>query len=342
MNKSLSDRLASFGKRILVELCLRLISILRFIAKLLPSRPVLWFSSFAGGVTGKFCGKDRRISIAQLGYVFPNGAPKNDEAPSDLTLERIANDAFRHVGESFGELLMWEKFLRPKENSPESITSATDAAIENLRKSRSGALGLSAHFGSFELLAAYLAERGLPCAVIGRSPNYPALERAVKRFRSAYGVSVIWADAPDGARQIVHALRKGMVICALIDQDTKWKSEFSPFFGLEAASPTAPILLAMRMKVPMFTSFIVRTERLRHVVTTELIDYDASRPDEQLNILRVFNSRLERLIQAHPEQYIWWHRRWRRRPGVDYHLEPWLLPGRSEYANWLAERKRQA
>ena len=316
----------------------------RLVSGFLPSKAVLWFTSSVGSVVGKFCSKDERVSISQLRYVFPDGLPED--------FSKLARQAFRHVGEAAGELLLWNRFLPSREKvaaqlrkglrPPEmmSITAEGDAIVEKLLESGTGAVGLSAHLGSFELLAAYLARRGLKCSVIGRSPNYPLFEKAIRKFRQSYGVNVIWSDAPDASRQIINAARSGHVICTLIDQDTKWKSDFSPFFGLEAACPSAPIQLALRYELPIFTSFIVRTAPLSHQISIEPILFDPANPQVRAEILKVYHERLEQLIRLYPEQYIWWHRRWRRRPGVDYTQSPQLLRNSSQYREWLDQRER--
>ncbi len=360
--------LMRLAKRFIIGMLLQLCRIARTISSFFPSRTVLWFTSWAGSVVGKFCSREEKISIAQIRYAFPEGLPERvlaanksewssrpdfrefdthgDKAEVSVEEYRaLANRVFRHVGESVGELLLWKRFLRHRESilkrgvetgqRQEKIISEGADIIEDLRRSGVGAVGLSGHLGSFELLAAYLAECGLKCSVIGRSPNYPLLEKVIREFRQAFGVEIIWSDAADAPRQMVRAVRSGRVICALIDQDTKWKSDFSPFFGLEAASPAGPIQLAMRYELPIFTSFIVRTSPMSHLVTTETVPYCATDPEAKSKILRIYNDRLENLIRLHPEQYIWWHRRWRRRPGVDYGHSPQLLRNASQYREWL-------
>ena len=52
-------------------------------------------------------------------------------------------------------------------------------------------------------------------------------------------------------------------------------------------------------------------------------------------VLEVFSARLESLVRQYPEQWYWWHRRWRRRPGIDYQSTPELLRSTAEYITWL-------
>lgn len=352
-------------KRFVIETLLSSFRARHLLLACIPTSIILWFASLAGAIAGRFCRREATVCVAQLRYAFPEGVPKtvlttldnpairvtiaSEPQPteiSDHAFQLIAKRVFRHVGASAGELLVLEEYIRSGrrneekeacESGPLQIVSTGDEIIENLLSSGGGAVGLSAHLGSFELLAAHLAQRGLKCSVIGRAPNYPLLEKVIREFRLAYGVEVIWSNAADAPRQLIHAVRNGRIICALIDQDTKWKSDFSSFFGLEAASPVAPIQLALRYNLPLFTSFIVRTSNRSHRICTESIQYDASDSAAISNILTHYNQRLESLIRLYPDQYIWWHRRWRRRPGIDYVQSPQLLRNTTLYNEWLDE-----
>ena len=347
-------------KKYLISALLTLYKALTLFSQFLPTAFVLRCAAFVGRIVGKFCTKDQQVSIAQLRFAFPGGIqpaapqpvengqfdrtvvslPGSEAGLPPEAFRVVAAKMFHHIGESVGEIMLSSRFLprRSARGVPEKsrVTNAGDDVIARLLESQSGAVGLSAHFGSFELLGAYLAWRGLKCSVIGRAPNYPLLEQLIQKFRRSYGIDVIWGDKAEAPRQIVEAVRSGRIICALLDQDTKWKSEFSPFFGLQAASPIAPIQLAIRYKLPLFTCFIVRTAPMSHQVHTTNIPYDADDPDAGVKILTIYNERLEALIRSYPEQYIWWHRRWRRRPGVDYTRSPQLLRGTSPYIDWLS------
>lgn len=59
-------------------------------------------------------------------------------------------------------------------------------------------------------------------------------------------------------------------------------------------------------------------------------------------VLKEYNSLVEELIREYPSQWFWWHRRWRRRPGIDYEKTPQALRGSTEYLVWLSEQAERA
>ena len=79
-----------------------------------------------------------------------------------------------------------------------------------------------------------------------------------------------------------------------------------------------PASLAMRFKLPVLPAFCLRTGpgKLRAVLG-EVIWPDIHAADaeaEAVRIMGLYNRQLERVIREAPEQYFWWHRRWKSRP----------------------------
>jgi KDO2-lipid IV(A) lauroyltransferase len=136
--------------------------------------------------------------------------------------------------------------------------------------------------------------------------------------------------------KILKALRSGATISALIDQDTKLESAYAPFFGLDAASPSGLIKLAVRKNIPILSCFIVRSGPDNYQLHSKIIDYDSSSADSLNSIVCRYNQELERVISLYPEQWVWWHKRWRRRPGVDYNANPNELKNSVDYSGWIA------
>ncbi|HQH28778.1 MAG TPA: hypothetical protein PLP17_15400 [Oligoflexia bacterium] len=58
--------------------------------------------------------------------------------------------------------------------------------LRDLIQRRQGAVGLSAHFGCFELIAIYLAKHGIPVSLIGRKPNSPVFGKVLEDARRSW------------------------------------------------------------------------------------------------------------------------------------------------------------
>lgn len=303
----------------------------RFLVKYIPVR----FSAAVGAGLGYFCSfifrREMEIAVEQIKLI----ARLNPEKAGNNFFQfpdKGARSVFAHVGRVAMESLAIPKILQ---NTQCSIESVGEERVVELLRANEGALCLSGHIGCFELLAAYYAALGVPLSVIGRYPNVSALGTVLVEMRHTYGVTVLWREEGLGSRKLVNSLRSGEFLAALIDQDTKLDSHFMNFLGLPAAYPSGIIRLASRLKRPILSSFIVRISPSQHRIITQEISYDPNSAEVEEEVLQTFNQHLESIIWEYPDQWIWWHKRWRRQPGIDYRSQRSLLPGTKQYVKWI-------
>jgi len=322
-------------------------ALLRALMRILPTGVSIPFGRGVGVCVGQFVSRERAVAKAQIRHAARHASESihNEYAvaapPATSEFAAPANlldKTFAHCGESVIELFILDKLLQRDDSRASGfryIESTGQEIVRGLKDAGIGAVTLSGHIGCFELLAAFHVAWGVQLTVSGRDANYPLLSSILRDLRKSYGVDSVFRDEVAGPRKIIKAVRSGEVFAALIDQDTGLENGFAPFFGLDAASPIGPIRLAVKMRAPVLTSFIVRTSRLHHHVITRRIDYNPDDEAAPQKILAEFNRQLEDLIVRYPDQWLWWHRRWRRRPEVNYLESPDDLRKTPEYIRWL-------
>ncbi|MBX7138985.1 MAG: lysophospholipid acyltransferase family protein [Oligoflexia bacterium] len=285
----------------------------------LPMRVRVAVGRFAGGFYGSLPSRERRIATAQLTqFLGPTSA-------SQGTLRGI----FASVGVTLMESLNLNPYLN---QSTLHIECSERERIRALAASNSGALFLSAHTSNWDLLAAWgISEFGLKIFPIGRPARSALLHRLLLKLRSAYGAETIWRNDRGGARELLRVLRSGGCLAALIDQDTRVKGVFAPFFGRAALTPVSLVELAVREQTPIFAAFAFRTAPLHYRVFIK--ELDKQLPPAQ--ILTAYNLELERLIRQFPEQWVWFHKRWRSLPDG-------RTLGTSEYLSYLENQEDAA
>lgn len=315
---------------------------LRSLVRRLPWGFALGLGRTTGYLVSFFCPREMRVAAAQLAFARKRYPALGGNHPQ--TFGRVA---FAHIGQAAVESFRIEELLEVLPADPAGgpqipkfkyIRASGEEFCWDHISNNKATMALSGHLGCFELLCAYHSRCGFNVTVLGREPNYEALSRYVDDLRTGYGVKGVWRDGRAAATSILKAAKEGGAIALLIDQDTNLESGFAPFFGLDAASPVVPIKFAVRNKIDICSTFIVREGPCRHFVITEPVPYDPADPDAARSILTVYNARLERLIAEYPNQWLWWHRRWRRRPGIDYDREPELLRGTSQYVDWICQQ----
>ena len=322
--------------------------LLRAFVRLLNPRLAAFVGGAIGGVVAKFCRKERRVSLTQLQFAA-SGSTEYSLKLRKHRLEEIPTGVFRHLGNCVVELFLADRLLEElPEPNPEipwapafkNVSFSAHPRLQEILEQEIASVALTGHIGCFELLAPFYAKIGYQVSVFRRRSNYPVVELLHADFLRWTDVQILWREDPQTKKKLMKTLRcNKQVIAALVDQDIDLENSFVPFFGLEAATPYTVVKAAIRLKRPIFSTFIVRTAPLQHHVQIDVLEYDADDPAAVDNVLVQYNAQLEELIARHPEQWIWWHRRWRRRPGVDYQKEPDRLRGTSEYLEWLESER---
>ncbi len=247
----------------------------------------------------------RRLAVAHMGLAFPE---------LDLaTRRRLVRATFRHAGQAFAELSLFETILRRPDYVRLEGVEALDTALARGR----GAIAVTGHVGNWELLAAWAAAIGYPITVVVRRVNDLRFHSLIVRFRAAAGVEVLVRDDPRFVAAVGDALRRNRVVAMLIDQDTRGAGVFVPFFGRPAHTPPGAALLALRARVPVVTTFIERRPEGGHLVRVSPVPAELPRGREGVRELTArLTAAIEAQIRRSPAEWVWWHERWRKQPSA--------------------------
>jgi Kdo2-lipid IVA lauroyltransferase/acyltransferase len=249
----------------------------------------------------------RRRILSHLEIAFP----ELDRAGR----ERIMAGCARHFGLMLAEVaLQWRATAEQVESLCE--IRGVEHFEAALREGR-GALLATAHCGNWELLSARLPIAGVPLITAVRRLDDPRLDRLVTASRSRFGTEVV-PRGPAAGRQLARALARNRVAGLLIDQDIRdVPGVFVPFFGRPAWTPSGAATLAIRLGCPVLPGFIHRRPDGSHRAEIQPpLPMPAEGPleDRVLELTAAATAAIEAQIRAHPEQWVWTHRRWRTPP----------------------------
>lgn len=182
--------------------------------------------------------------------------------------------------------------------------------LEAARAGGRGVIVVSGHFTTLELCGRLLCDH-VPLAGMYRPHANPAMEWAVRRGRLRYAVDMFPRDA---LRPAIRHLKQGGLLWFAPDQDTRrGDSVFVPFFGHPASSLTSTHQLARLSGATVLAFAHARREdggySLR--ISPPLPDFPSR--DAVLDTGKVMSA-VEAMVRAAPAQYLWIHRRFKRRP----------------------------
>jgi len=175
---------------------------------------------------------------------------------------------------------------------------------------------VTGHMGNWELMGGHFALKGIKLSVLAKPVHNPYVDRMVNKSRKEMGMEIISTrKAP--IKSILKAIKQGRQVAFLADQDARRSGIFVDFFGKPASTFTGPALFSIRTGLPLLPAFDIRTGILTHKVIffPPLYPREDMKRDDAIRELTQRHVRiLERVIREYPEQYFWFHRRWKTRP----------------------------
>lgn len=276
---------------------------------LLPRPLALRAGVALGEIVYRLDRRDRRIALFNLELAFPERSAAEHRAilrASVHNLGRMAAEVCHLAAltpETIGRYVTVE--------DPAAWRAALDLAAQR------GAVILTGHFGNWELLAYAHGLLGHPITLVHRPMNNALVDRAITDLRAQAGtVSLAKKTAAKAALRALH--RKQIVAIPADQNQTRRYGVFVDFFGVSACTTPGPARLAMLSGAPVVPVFLVRegtSDRHRIVVlpTVELVNTGDRDADVIENTQRC-TAVVEAMLRRHPEQWIWFHKRWKTRP----------------------------
>ncbi len=166
-----------------------------------------------------------------------------------------------------------------------------------------------AHCANWELAGPVATWCGVAINLIYRAPNNPYLERLFT-LRGNSGEMI--PKGRLGARRALELLQQGEALALLVDQKMNDGIPV-PFFGRDAMTAPALAQFALKFRCVVLP---VQVERLVGARFRVVIHPPLNLPDTRdrhadvRTIMTEVNRIIEGWVRAHPEQWLWLHKRW--------------------------------
>jgi KDO2-lipid IV(A) lauroyltransferase len=200
--------------------------------------------------------------------------------------------------------------IRP-ENVGDWIRCEGGEHYANAMRDGRGVLFATAHLGNWELSAFAHAIMVEPMHIVVRPLDNPLIDALVESRRKLSGNSLI--SKTDSARTILRALKNNQAVGILVDQNAATENGvFVDFFGTPACAGAGFAKLAAVSGAAVIPGFALWSETERRYILRFYpripITGDATLDTQAVQ------AQLEAVIRAHPDQWLWIHRRWKTRP----------------------------
>ncbi len=273
-----------------------------FFLNLLPYRLALLFGDLIGFLAFSVFRIRRKVTLDNLKNSF-------DDGYSDSEYIKIGARSYRNIARGFIEYGLLPSLSRKDLSRFLSIDGE-----ENLRKIRElgkGAVLVTGHFGSWELMGAFLSRQGWPVDYLVGEQHNLSVNRIMNDHRAIFGIGLI--EMGVAARGVIRAVRAGRMVCMLSDQDAGSDGVIVKFLGRPASTPKGPAAFSLKTGAPLACGFIVRTGRKQVVVLESPIEFTPSgnKDDDIKTLTQAYTTHLERYVRNYPDHWFWPHRRWK-------------------------------
>lgn len=250
------------------------------------------------GMIGYYLIKKRRmIALANLKLAFPE---KTDE-------ERIklAKKNYKVLTKAYlSSLWMMDFIFDETKVNVENYHILDDAVAE-----KKGLIIACMHMGNVEI-ALKITEKYRLFDVVKAQRN-PYIDEYITKNRSQLNFSMI-KKSKSTPRELLKVIKNKQIVALFSDHRDKGTTV--NFFGRDTIAPTGAIHFALKFKVPLVFQYSIlnedNTNTVKVIKRIELIETGDLKHDVRVNTQNLIDL-MEEEIKKYPEQWMWFHDRWR-------------------------------
>jgi KDO2-lipid IV(A) lauroyltransferase len=246
-----------------------------------------------------------------------------------ISLDNIRNSLGDHMQESqirrlnrrvnlhFGQMLFEIPHINRlnQYNLEDYVVFKGEENLLNALKMGKGVFMFTGHFGNWELMSAAMALRFGQLAVVARPLGFAPFNLLIYQMRSRFGTEII--PKLNSMKKIFVALKKDKIVGILLDQNVDWyQGVFVNFLGRWACVNKGLALMALRTQSPVVPVFAIKHEDGRyHILIEEAVELikTVDKTTDVEDNTALFTEIIERHVRRHPDQWFWFHRRWKTR-----------------------------
>ena len=231
----------------------------------------------------------------------------------DARVKAILRGAYQCLALNAVEPMLVERLLDAGRPPPEIVRIEGQEHLSGAFASGRPVLICSGHIGAWESVPVLLARLHQPIWAMARPLTNPLIERylAERRLRCVRGT----VSKDGGGLKFARIMRAGEPLGLLLDQNAGSKGVILDFLGLPASHHTVAGVMAQRFGAQVLPLYLIREPQpLRfRMIVEPAITADPALPAEkaELDVVERLTRSMERIVRAHPDQWLWLHDRWR-------------------------------
>ncbi len=270
---------------------------IEFIFGAIPLEAVSTFSGKGWRLFAPLSSRHQR-AIDNLRAAFPEWSRAHCDA--------VARDMWENLGRNFGEFFHLDEIY-----ASDRVDATATSDVSSVLHGKAPGIACAAHQSNWEVTSMGPVKAGFRPVSIYRRMSNPYVDARVLKARAPYYPGGLMPKGAAAGARALRSLKKGGELAILADlRDSVGVAV--PFFGRPAPSTPFPARAALILGVPLIAVLNERLPGVRFKITFEKIDVRDT-GDTEADVVAAtaaLQAVFERSIRAHPEQWMWAHRRW--------------------------------
>ena len=233
----------------------------------------------------------QKTVLTNLRWSFPD---KNEE-----WYRNIMQQCYKFFTKEFLDFISF-----PKNYSSSIIKFKNLEVLTEAHAMKKGIILVGSHYGSFDKLFYTLSKERYNLTGVAYKQNNSGADIFFKQIRENFMEDQLYKGGD--IKQLTNSLVKNNILILLSDQDAKKKGVKAKFFGIDSSTHSGAAVLSKRNKSPIVYASITQTHNIYEVKFVH-IDTSGSIND----IVQQYTTEIEKTIINNPEQYFWFHKRWK-------------------------------
>ena len=256
--------------------------------------------------------RNLHIISQNLANIFFNYIPKRKKtalknlkiAFPDKSDEWISNTLKKCYEFFIFNLLQFLAF--PFDPSSIEIKVVGEKHLKNAINQKKGTVLVSAHFGSWEILGYWFGKNNYPLVGVAQRQKNKGANLFFEEKRQLSGIKQVYRKS--SMDSLYDVLNANQILGLVSDQDAKGKGVFVDFFNNPASTHKGAALFHLNTNASLIFGICVQKN-----IGQYQVEFIPIIPDKESveDITQLYTSIIEQSIKKYPEQYFWFHNRWK-------------------------------
>ena len=253
------------------------------------------------------------IHLASLLYHYANIRKDQAKANLKMALPKLSDKSINTILKNMYQFFSFNfiQFVSvPKSWERLEIDIIGKDILDTYLAQGKGVIFITGHFGAWEIMGKWLGEYTDLFAGIALRQKNKGANQFFQEQRELPGTKQFY-KREKSIEKAYEVLEQNGVLGLVSDQDARKKGVFVKFFGSFASTPKGAAIFHLNTDAPVMMGACIQKGFQKYQI--KLTAVDTSIKDVEY-ITQDYTQQLEDYIRQNPEQYFWFHKRWKTKP----------------------------